>query len=77
MIQLLLEKLEMANLAKQEFIALEVSGKNYMSWTLDAELHLGAMGLEDTIKMRNTMSSQDRAKALIFSPPPPPRITEK
>ncbi len=33
---------------------------------LDAEIHLDAMGLGDTIKKENTTSSQNRAKAMIF-----------
>ena len=36
------------------------SGKNYLSWILDA------MNLGNTIKRGNTASLQDRAKALIF-----------
>ncbi|KAL0448136.1 UNVERIFIED_CONTAM: hypothetical protein Slati_1941500 [Sesamum latifolium] len=30
----------MANLTKLDFIALDISGTNYLSWVLDAELHL-------------------------------------
>ena len=30
----------MANLAKLEFVALDITGKNYLSWILDAEIHL-------------------------------------
>ncbi|KAL4567622.1 hypothetical protein LXL04_023211 [Taraxacum kok-saghyz] len=30
----------MSNVAKLEFPALEVNGKNYMPWTIDAEMHL-------------------------------------
>ncbi|KAK4729523.1 hypothetical protein R3W88_022511 [Solanum pinnatisectum] len=41
----------MANLTKHEFVALHSSGKNYLSWVLDAEIHLDAM---------------DCAKAMIF-----------
>lgn len=37
-----------------------------MSWVLDAEIHLDAMGLADTIKDKNQASNQDRAKAMIF-----------
>nr|XP_009612804.1 uncharacterized protein LOC104106041 [Nicotiana tomentosiformis] len=33
---------------------------------LDAEIHLGAKGLGDTIKEVNEASSQDKAKAMIF-----------
>ena len=54
------------NLPKCEFVALQSSGKNYISWVLDAEIHLDAMGLGDAIKNENTTSSQNRAKAMIF-----------
>ncbi|KAM3251328.1 hypothetical protein P3L10_005398 [Capsicum annuum] len=54
------------NLTKCEFVALQSSGKNYISWVLDAEIHLDAMDLGDTIKNENTISSQNRAKAMIF-----------
>ncbi|XP_070049813.1 uncharacterized protein [Nicotiana tomentosiformis] len=37
-----------------------------MSWVLDAEIHLDAMGLADAIKDKNQASNQDRAKAMIF-----------
>ena len=56
----------MSNLTKLEFVALDISGKNYLSWILDAELHLDAMNLGATIKQGNQASLQDRAKALIF-----------
>ncbi|XP_050238045.1 uncharacterized protein LOC126687527 [Mercurialis annua] len=57
----------MSNLTKFEFTALDdVSGKNYMSWILDAKIHLQTSGHEDTIKERNNASTQDRAKAVIF-----------
>jgi len=56
----------MENLTKLEFIALDISGKNYLSWVLDAEIHLSSMNLGDTIKEENQASPQDRAKAMIF-----------
>lgn len=56
----------MANITKLEFMALDLSGKNYLSWVLDAEVHLVSKGLGETIKERNKESLQDRAKALIF-----------
>ncbi|XP_070054216.1 uncharacterized protein [Nicotiana tomentosiformis] len=37
-----------------------------MSWVLDAEIHLDAMGLGYVIKDKNKASIQDCAKALIF-----------
>ncbi|OMO99037.1 hypothetical protein CCACVL1_03959 [Corchorus capsularis] len=56
----------MSNLAKLEFVALDILGKNYLSWILDAKIHLDARGLGDTIKENNEASNQDRAKAMIF-----------
>ena len=56
----------MSNIAKLEFAALDISGKNYLSWILDAKIHLDAMNLGNTIKEGNVASQQDRAKALIF-----------
>ncbi|XP_021828736.1 uncharacterized protein LOC110769128 [Prunus avium] len=56
----------MSNLAKLEFVALDISGKNYLSWINDAEVHLEAMNLGETIKEGNEASSVDRAKAMIF-----------
>ena len=46
----------MSNLTKLEFATLDISGKNYLSWTLDAEIHLVAKNLEDTIKVNNQAS---------------------
>ncbi|XP_070051408.1 uncharacterized protein [Nicotiana tomentosiformis] len=37
-----------------------------MTWVLDAEIHLDAMGLGDVIKDKNKASTQDCARALIF-----------
>ncbi|XP_070043249.1 uncharacterized protein [Nicotiana tomentosiformis] len=37
-----------------------------MTWMLDAEIHLDAMGLGDAIKDKNKASTQECAKALIF-----------
>ncbi|XP_060177704.1 uncharacterized protein LOC132607629 [Lycium barbarum] len=56
----------MDNLTKLEFAALNILGKNYLSWMLDAEIHLDAMGLGDTIKDQNKASKQDCAKTMIF-----------
>ncbi|KAM3247928.1 hypothetical protein P3L10_009696 [Capsicum annuum] len=54
------------NLTKCKFIVLQSSGKNYISWVLDAEIHLNTMGLRYAIENKNTASSQNRAKAMIF-----------
>ena len=56
----------MTNLAKLEFVALDIIGKNYLSWILDAEIHLEANALGETIKHGNNASNQDKAKAMIF-----------
>ncbi|XP_070033033.1 uncharacterized protein [Nicotiana tomentosiformis] len=56
----------MSNLSKHEFVALDISRKNYLSWVLDADIHLAAKGLGDTIAQGNEASSQDKAKAMIF-----------
>ena len=46
----------MSNLAKLDFVALNISGKNYLSWVLDVEIHLDLMNLKDTIKQENIAS---------------------
>lgn len=59
-------ELNMSNLTKLDFVALDITGKNYLSWVLDAEIHLDANGLGDTIKEGNKASNQYKAKAMIF-----------
>ena len=39
----------MSNLEKLEFVALDISAKNYLSWILDAEIYLDAINLRNTI----------------------------
>ncbi|KAL0302308.1 UNVERIFIED_CONTAM: hypothetical protein Scaly_2566700 [Sesamum calycinum] len=56
----------MANLTKLDFIALDVSEINYLSWVLDAELHLASNKLGETIKENTTASEQDCAKPMIL-----------
>ncbi|XP_004243931.1 uncharacterized protein [Solanum lycopersicum] len=56
----------MSNLSKLEFVALDISEKNYLSWVLAAEIHLVAKGLDATITQGNEASSQDKAKVMIF-----------
>ena len=46
----------MSNITKLEFVALDILGKNYLSWILDAEIHLDAMNCEATIKEENQAS---------------------
>nr|GEV46246.1 hypothetical protein [Tanacetum cinerariifolium] len=59
----------MSNLAKLEFLALDITSKNYLSWVLDGEIYLNANGIGDTIKEGNKTSVQDKAKAMIFLRP--------
>jgi hypothetical protein len=40
----------MINLTKFEFVVLDISGKNYLPWTLDSEIHLTANNRGDTRK---------------------------
>nr|KYP64498.1 hypothetical protein KK1_019098 [Cajanus cajan] len=55
----------MSNIAKLEFVALDITGKNYLSWILDAEIHLDAMGLGDSIKEGNEASNQQNNELLL------------
>ena len=56
----------MENLEKLEFVALDITSKNYLSWMHDTEIHLEANALGDTIKDRNKASNQEKAKVKIF-----------
>ena len=55
----------MSNITKFEFVALNLSGKNYLPWILD-EIHPDVMNLGNTIKKGNDASLQDCAKVMIF-----------
>ena len=54
----------MSNLTKLEFVALDITRKNYLSRTLDAKIHLDAMNL--ALKEGNQASLQDCPITLIF-----------
>ncbi|XP_026419604.1 uncharacterized protein LOC113315554 [Papaver somniferum] len=56
----------MSKLSNLDFMALDITGKNYFSWILDAEVHLSAKTLGNTIVQNNKESPEDRSKALIF-----------
>ncbi|XP_024628732.1 uncharacterized protein [Medicago truncatula] len=56
----------MSNLSKLHFEALKISGHNYLTWAVDAEMYLAAEGNADAIKEGNKASEQQKAKALIF-----------
>ena len=47
-------------------MALDIIGKNYLPWILDAEIHMDVMCLGDTIKDDNEASSQNKIKTMIF-----------
>jgi len=47
-------------------MTLDISELNYLSWVLDAEIHLNAKNLGATITDGNTTSSQGKAKTMIF-----------
>ena len=56
----------MSSLTKLEFNVLALNGGNYLSWQLDAKLHLQSRKLGDTIKECNKISPEEKASALIF-----------
>ena len=56
----------MINLTKPEFNALDISGKNYLPWTLDAEIHLTANNLGETIKDKNGLPAGESQSNDIF-----------
>ncbi|GAV77823.1 hypothetical protein CFOL_v3_21293, partial [Cephalotus follicularis] len=56
----------MSNIENRKFIALDISGKNYLSWVLDVKLHLSAKKLRHTIEEENAATNEERATAFIF-----------
>ncbi|XP_068328772.1 uncharacterized protein [Pyrus communis] len=56
----------MTNLTKLDFVALDITGKNYLTWVVDTKIHLEVGNLGEAIKEENSASSQYRAKAMIF-----------
>ncbi|GAV83420.1 hypothetical protein CFOL_v3_26867, partial [Cephalotus follicularis] len=56
----------MTNIENQKFIALDISGKNYLFLVLDVKLHLSAKKLRHTIEEENAVTNEERATALIF-----------
>ncbi|XP_021980241.1 uncharacterized protein LOC110876376 [Helianthus annuus] len=50
----------MANIAKIEFSALNITGENYMPWTAHVKRHLKSMGVLETITEWNDCSDQDK-----------------
>ncbi|KAM1038009.1 hypothetical protein ACFX2I_032631 [Malus domestica] len=58
----------MSNLNKLDFIALEVSGRNYLKWVQDVKLHLIAKNLCPAIQDEtdNPVGEVEKATAMIF-----------
>lgn len=56
----------MLNLTKLESATLDILSKNFLSWILDAKIHLNAMNLGTIIKEGNITFLHDHAKILIF-----------
>ncbi|KAM0993780.1 hypothetical protein ACFX2G_009496 [Malus domestica] len=56
----------MANLAKLDFVGLDITRKNYLTWVVDTKIHMEVENLGETIKEGNNVSSQDRANTMIF-----------
>ena len=54
------------NLIKLESVALDITGKNYLSLTFNVEIHFDVMNLRAAIKEGNQASLQDYTKVLIF-----------
>ncbi|KAK9671521.1 hypothetical protein RND81_12G036000 [Saponaria officinalis] len=53
----------MSNLAKLDFVALDITGKNYLQWVLDAEIHMAANGLANAIKYDHKDKGPDHASS--------------
>ncbi|XP_021820431.1 uncharacterized protein LOC110762134 [Prunus avium] len=56
----------LANLSKREFDAQDIYGNNYLSWVLDAKIHLCANSFGKTIVDGSDASHKENAKAMIF-----------
>ncbi|KAK9677329.1 hypothetical protein RND81_11G136700 [Saponaria officinalis] len=56
----------MSNIAKLEFVALDITGKNYLSWVLDVEIHLDAKGIDPQILWSNLKERYDHQKTVIL-----------
>ncbi|XP_074363415.1 uncharacterized protein LOC141703938 [Apium graveolens] len=56
----------MTNLTNLSFVALDISGENYLSWVQDVKLHLGSKKLGNTIKAENTSTIEENFTSIIF-----------
>ncbi|XP_013632713.1 PREDICTED: uncharacterized protein LOC106338233 [Brassica oleracea var. oleracea] len=53
----------MENVEKLQFLALDITGTNYISWVTNVELHLESLSLSQTIKENNTSTPQEKPKS--------------
>ena len=56
----------MAKLASLKFVALDVSGENYMSWVIDVRLLLKSKGMCYTIEDGAEANEQDKYTAMVI-----------
>ncbi|KAM1912417.1 hypothetical protein ACFX14_000486 [Malus domestica] len=58
----------MSNLNKLDFIALEVSRRNYLKWVQDVKLHLTTKNLRPSIEneTNNPLGEVEKATIIIF-----------
>ncbi|KAL0853571.1 hypothetical protein Bca101_058723 [Brassica carinata] len=56
----------MTNITNLDFAPLSVKGDNYLQWTLDIEISLGAKGLEHCIVEGNNANKRENSKALMI-----------
>ncbi|XP_024177741.1 uncharacterized protein LOC112183600 [Rosa chinensis] len=56
----------MSNLNKLDFVALEVSGRNYLKWSQDVKLHLTTNKMRSTINADNIAPEDMKARVMIF-----------
>ena len=61
----------MSYLKKLEFVALDISRKNYLSWIIDAEIHLTAINLRNIIKKKKLGIPAGLHQGNDFSSPSP------
>ncbi|BBH02519.1 hypothetical protein Prudu_013113 [Prunus dulcis] len=59
-------KVSNGRFGKTRVCCLGLSGDNYLSWVLDAKIHLRANGFGQTIIDENDASPEENANAMIF-----------
>ncbi|XP_074347698.1 uncharacterized protein LOC141686573 [Apium graveolens] len=56
----------MTNITSLSFVALNISGDNYLSWVQDVKLHLSSKKLSDAIKAENKSLAEGNFTSIIF-----------